>query len=79
MRFEAHLGAPRTVHVPHPRLLIQSAQAHEAGALCPLLLQVRKARLGEVKQHAPGHTAWGGARMKARADWPASELPPSNP
>lgn len=79
MRFEAHLGAPRTVRVPHPRLLIQSAQAHEAGALRPLLLQVRKARLGEVKQHAPGHTAWGGARMKARADWPASELPPSNP
>lgn len=77
MRFEAHLGAPRTVHVPHPRLLIQSA--HEAGALRPLLLQVRKVRLGEVKQHTPGHTARGRARTKAQADWPASELPPSHP
>lgn len=77
MRFEAHLGAPCTVRVPHPRLLIQSA--HEAGALRPLLLQVRKVSLGEVKQHTPGHTARGRARMKAQADWPASELPPSNP
>lgn len=46
MRFEAHLGAPRTVRVPHPRLLIQSA--HETGALRPLLFtgEEGKARRG---------------------------------
>lgn len=64
------------MRVLHP--LIESAQVREA--FCRLILQVRKARLREVKQQTlVTQPASGRARIKAQADWLASELPPSNP